>query len=93
MSIKYYKSGIHQIAYISKYADENTFVVISKDSDFKNSYFINKTPKKVIRISLGNVSNKDLVALFERYLPFILPFDTKPHFYIELSIDQIIVIE
>ena len=33
---------------ICRYADENNFVVITKDADFKNSHFINKTPKKVI---------------------------------------------
>ena len=34
---------------ICKYADENSLVVITKDSDFKNTHFINKTPKRVIR--------------------------------------------
>jgi len=31
---------------ISKYADENDMIVITKDSDFKNSHFINKLLKK-----------------------------------------------
>lgn len=36
---------------ISKYADENEMVVITKDSDFKDSHFINSTPKKLIKIN------------------------------------------
>lgn len=31
---------------ICKYADEKNMVVITKDQDFKNSHFINKTPKR-----------------------------------------------
>lgn len=46
---------------ICAYADKYDFVVLTKDSDFKNSYIINKTPKKLVRISLGNISNKELM--------------------------------
>ncbi len=31
---------------ICRHADKNDMIVITKDSDFKNSHFINKTPKK-----------------------------------------------
>jgi len=78
---------------ICRYADENFLVVVSKDQDFKNSFFINKTPKRIIRIALGNVSNKDLIALFDKYLQFIVPLASNEHFYVELSADQIIVID
>jgi predicted nuclease of predicted toxin-antitoxin system len=76
---------------ICKYADENSLVVITKDSDFKNTHFINKTPKRIIRVVLGNISNNELIALFKKYLQFILPL-TNDSFYIELSKDQITVI-
>lgn len=68
-------------------------VVVTKDGDFKNSHFINKTPKKVIRVTLGNISNTDLIQLFSKYLPFILPLSIKEEFYIEISSEQIIVID
>jgi predicted nuclease of predicted toxin-antitoxin system len=78
---------------ICRHADENSMVVVTKDTDFKNSHFINKTPKRVIRITLGNISNTDLMALVNRYLPFILPLANRDSFYIELSRDQITIID
>jgi predicted nuclease of predicted toxin-antitoxin system len=80
-------------AEICKYADENNLVVITKDGDFKNSYFINKTPKKIIRVTLGNISNAELILLFTKYLPFILPLSAKTNFYVEIDKEQIIIID
>jgi predicted nuclease of predicted toxin-antitoxin system len=78
---------------ICRYADKNDMIVVSKDSDFKNSHFINKTPKKIIRIVLGNVSNTEIITLFEKYLPFIAQCSAKKHFYIELGPDELIIID
>jgi len=36
---------------ICEYADEHDFTVITKDTDFKNSHFINHSPKKLIKIN------------------------------------------
>ena len=80
-------------AEISKYADENDFVVITKDSDFKNSHFIKNTPKKIIRITLGNVTNERILLMFIKYMPFVLPLAIKSKFYVEISNEQIIIIE
>lgn len=80
-------------ALICKYADENSMVIITKDEDFKNSHFVKKTPKKVIRVTLGNISNSDLIALFDKYLPFILPLTPKPEMYIEVGNEQLIIID
>jgi predicted nuclease of predicted toxin-antitoxin system len=74
---------------ICKYADENNLVVITKDSDFKNSHFINKTPKKVLRITLGNISNNDLIILFKKYLTSIMSLSNKAEFYVELDNNQL----
>jgi predicted nuclease of predicted toxin-antitoxin system len=80
-------------AEICKYADENSMVVVTKDQDFKNSHFINKTPKKVIRVTLGNIANNELIQLFDKYLPFILPQSEKAEIYIEISNEQLIFID
>jgi len=80
-------------AEICKYADENNLVVITKDGDFKNAHFINNSPKKVIRVTLGNTSSADILLLFAKYLPFILPLSIKTFFYIEIDVEQIIIID
>lgn len=76
---------------ICKYADENNLIVITKDSDFKNSHFINKTPKKIIRITLGNISNDELITLFAKYLPSILQLSDIEAFYAEIGEDQLFI--
>ena len=35
---------------IARFVDKNDFVLITKDSDFRDSYFITGTPKKIIKI-------------------------------------------
>jgi predicted nuclease of predicted toxin-antitoxin system len=40
-------------------------VVITKDNDFLSSYIVKKEPRKLIIVSTGNVSNTDLLRLFE----------------------------
>ncbi len=46
---------------LCKYADQNNYVIISKDSDFRDSFFVKQTPKKLIKVSLGNISNQELI--------------------------------
>ena len=56
---------------IINYVDSNNYILISKDADFKNSHFIKKAPKKLIKINLGNISNTELLAIFTSILPKI----------------------
>ncbi len=51
---------------INLYSIENKRIVISKDSDFYNSYLQNVEPYKLIYLTLGNISTKDLIELFEK---------------------------
>lgn len=78
---------------ISRYADEHSMVVLTKDTDFKNAHFIHKTPQRVIRIILGNIGNDELLLLMNKYLPFILSLSGKESFYIEISREQITIID
>jgi predicted nuclease of predicted toxin-antitoxin system len=78
---------------ICRYADEHNFIVVTKDDDFKSSHFINKIPKKVIRVTLGNISNAELILIFNKYLPFILPISQQNSLYVEVDKEQLIVID
>jgi len=46
-------------------------VVISKDTDFFYSHLLQGRPWKLLLIKTGNLSTKELFALFERNMPAI----------------------
>jgi predicted nuclease of predicted toxin-antitoxin system len=70
---------------ISKFADLNDYIIITKDQDFKNSHLLKNSPKKLIRIILGNISNFELLELFEKYLPAIEFQSQTKSFFIEIG--------
>lgn len=76
---------------IAKYADEGDYVVITKDVDFKDSYFISKSPRKLIRVCLGNVSNQRLIELFDNNLEKLSNELAKDMVYIEIHVSSISV--
>ena len=47
---------------ICKYADSHELIVITKDYDFRDSFFLRKTPRKLIKINLGNISTNELIT-------------------------------
>lgn len=70
---------------ICAYADKNDFVIISKDADFRDSFLINNTPKKLIKINLGNISNAVLMQIFENNIDAIQRLDNHGSFLIEID--------
>jgi len=78
---------------LCKYADQNDLVLISKDSDFRNSYFVKQTPKKLIKINLGNIPNQELIKIFDDNIKAILKLDKKLNFLLEVDKDNINLIE
>jgi predicted nuclease of predicted toxin-antitoxin system len=76
----YFSKHVNQIlqgyhtkdADISKYADDYNLILITKDQDFRNSYLLSKTPKKLLKINLGNISNDRLLLLIENNLEKII---------------------
>jgi predicted nuclease of predicted toxin-antitoxin system len=69
---------------ISRLADAEGFTVIIKDIDFKNSHFIQNTPLRLIRIALGNISNQELLDIFETYFDTFLLNCEDPKCFIEI---------
>ena len=53
---------------IMDYADKNDMILISKDQDFKNSFLLHRRPKKLVKVSLGNISNQLLLDILVEHL-------------------------
>ena len=73
---------------ICSYSDKNNLILITKDSDFIDLYHIRKSPKKLIKINLGNLSTPELIQLFSDALPFIERANLKERFLFEIDRDQ-----
>jgi predicted nuclease of predicted toxin-antitoxin system len=42
--------------------------VVSKDSDFRDSHLLSGSPARLLVVSTGNITNRDLLALFDEHL-------------------------
>jgi predicted nuclease of predicted toxin-antitoxin system len=70
---------------ICRFADANNLIVITKDSDFRDSYFVKGTPKKLIKINLGNISNAELIKILSESIASIQRLDNEISFLIEVE--------
>ncbi len=75
---------------IARFADSDNQIIITKDEDFKNLHFAANTPKKLIRILLGNISTTDLIQVFKNHLTQIEKLKNLDRFYIEIGKHQFI---
>lgn len=78
---------------ITVFSDTNDYVVVTKDSDFRDSFFLKQSPKKLIKINLGNISNKELLLIFETQINTISRLDNLTSFLLEISPNDIILTE
>jgi predicted nuclease of predicted toxin-antitoxin system len=65
----------------------NDLILITKDFDFKNSFIVNKSPKKLLKINLGNISNTQLIEIFDRFISENDEINNK-HDYFMIEIDN-----
>lgn len=65
-------------------------VVITKDSDFVDSFLTVQQPYKLLLVTTGNIKNADLEILFATNISLIVDLLSQ-HSYIELSKDSVIV--
>jgi predicted nuclease of predicted toxin-antitoxin system len=75
--------------FICSYADESDRIVITKDSDFKNSFFIQGTPSKLIKVNLGNIANNALISIFSKHLRQIEELNLSPRFIVEVDSEKL----
>ena len=69
---------------IASYCNELNLILISKDQDFTDSYFLKRLPRKFIKISLGNISTLQLIELIKATLPIIEELQQRNHFMIDI---------
>jgi len=65
-------------------------IVITKDSDFWDSFYIRQEPFKLLLITTGNISNKELESLFIKNLEQLTKL-FEQHSLIEMSRDALTV--
>jgi len=66
------KGHLLEDANIVKIAINSERGVITKDSDFLDNFNINGSPPKVLYLTFGNISNRDLLSYFEDHLESII---------------------
>jgi len=75
---------------ILQYSEENDCVITTKDSDFTTSFWLNNHPNKLLLISTGNISNKELEVLLVSNFDQIIT-DLSSNRFVELSREHVIV--
>jgi predicted nuclease of predicted toxin-antitoxin system len=65
-------------------------VVITKDSDFVDSFLTIQQPYKLLLVTTGNIRNSELEMLFAKNLDVLVALLLE-HSYVELSHDTIVV--
>ena len=74
---------------ILEYLELNPCILVSKDSDFFKSFLIHGKPKKLLFVTTGNISNSELILLFQNnFLKIVIAFENFN--VIELSRENII---
>ncbi len=58
--------------HVAKVADDEDRIVVSKDADFRISHQLHGSPRRLLVVAMGNISNNDLLAVFEKHLDTIV---------------------
>lgn len=75
---------------INKISLEQNRIVITKDSDFVDSFVLNKVPRKLLLISTGNITNNMLLSLFEHNLTEIVQ-SLESNDFVELNQTSLVI--
>jgi predicted nuclease of predicted toxin-antitoxin system len=69
---------------IIEFADRESRIVVTKDADFVNSHTLHGEPAKLLLISTGNISNRELEALILPLIPALIR-EFQIHCFLELG--------
>jgi predicted nuclease of predicted toxin-antitoxin system len=65
-------------------AEQEQRVVVTKDADFVNSHLLAGRPAKLLLVSTGNISNRQLEQLFVPLIPSLAK-EFQAHSFVELG--------
>lgn len=71
-------------------ADVQERVVVTKDRDFRNSHLLRSKPQRLLIVETGNITNQDLLALFDKFLPEVVE-SLEDAAFVELHFDRLVV--
>lgn len=77
-------------AEINRISVEQERVVITKDSDFVDSFILNQVPFKLLLISTGNITNRALILIFESNFKQII-LSLESHHFVEINQTSLIL--
>jgi predicted nuclease of predicted toxin-antitoxin system len=75
---------------VIEWADREQRAVVTKDADFVNSHLLDTKPARLLLISTGNISNRELEQLVVPLIPDLVQ-EFKAHTFLELGRGGIIV--
>lgn len=65
-------------------------MVVTKDRDFRDDHLLRSTPRRLLLVVTGNITNDDLSEAFDRHLAEVVSaLDDAA--YVELASDRLIV--
>ena len=77
-------------ARMAELADGDDRIVVTKDRDFRDGHLLTGSPRRLLVVATGNITNNALLALFETHLDAIV--DTLDEAdYVELGPDALVV--
>ena len=73
-------------------ADDEGRIVVTKDDDFTYSFLVERRSNQLLLLSTGNISNADLLILFQEALPTICK-SFSGYDFVELTKESILLHE
>jgi predicted nuclease of predicted toxin-antitoxin system len=73
---------------IAQRADTENRVVVTKDQDFRDGHLLARSPRQLLVVATGNITNNALLSLFELHLDAIVSALDEADF-VELSQDAL----
>jgi predicted nuclease of predicted toxin-antitoxin system len=77
---------------IARTADAEDRILISKNADFRGRCILQRSPRKLIKVNLGNIPTSVLITHLLDNLEHIAKLNALGRFLVEVDLDQVTVI-